>query len=150
MDKIANNKKKEAKSPPRGKGREPGSVNSTTPIKKEAMVIAMEKMNGNISKSCKLVGISRQTHRDWLESDADYAEKISEITEAVIDEVEAILQERIKENKDVVAAIFFLKTIGRGRGYGDRTEITGKDGKDLIPEKFTPSEIKVSVVSNTA
>ena len=27
---------------------------------------------------------------------------------------------------------------------------TGKDGKDLIPEKFTPSEIKVSVVSNTA
>jgi len=123
--------------------------NKTTAPEKEAMIVALNRALGNVSVCCKEVGISRQTHYNWLETDPEYAQAVMNINEKVIDNAEAMLNSSIMEG-NVTAIIFFLKTKGRSRGYTEHYEITGKDGKDLIPEKFTPSEIKVSVVSNTA
>lgn len=38
------------------------------------------------------------------------------------------------------ATEFSLKTQGKDLGYTERTEVTGKDGKDLIPEQLTQEE----------
>jgi hypothetical protein len=35
--------------------------------------------------------------------------------------------------KEAWAVCFTLKTIGKGRGYVERNEVTGANGKDFIP-----------------
>jgi hypothetical protein len=116
--------------------------------KKVAMIEAMVKNLGNITNSCREVGIGRQTHYDWLAADEVYAKAIRDVDEVVLDFAEFKLQEimngvKVRNIKDklvydvppnATALIFFLKTKGKKRGYVERQEITGTDGKDLAPQ----------------
>lgn len=104
------------------------------------MISAMIVARGNVSHSCNQVGISRQTHYNWLETDSEYKQEIENAKESAIDFVEGKLFEKIngvsiqtgfdKEGNPIVydvppsdtAIIFYLKTIGKRRGYIERTE----------------------------
>ena len=89
---------------------------------KQAMIEAMKKSLGIVSSAVQKVGISRQTHYNWLESDPDYAAKIDEAYEFEIDFVEGQLFKKIQSG-DSTSIIFYLKTKGKKRGYIERSEL---------------------------
>jgi hypothetical protein len=96
---------------------------------KKAMVAAMEKALGVVTTACKTVGISRQTHYNWL-NDPDYAAAIEDVSEVAVDFAESHLHKLIKEGNPA-ATIFFLKTKGKNRGYVERQEIAVAEKKPL-------------------
>jgi len=89
---------------------------------KGTFIEVFEKKGGNIDASCKAFGISRQTFYNWKSDDQDFADKISNVQEGLIDFVESKLMENIKDN-DTTSTIFYLKTKGKSRGYTERQEI---------------------------
>ena len=65
---------------------------------KKAMVQALEKSLGIVTAACKVVGISRQTHYNWLE-DPDYKKAVSEVGDVALDFAESHLHKLIKDDK---------------------------------------------------
>lgn len=115
---------------------------TNTDIKKRAMIEALEKSLGIVSTACSQVGISRQTHYEWLKEDEKYKESVEDISEMAIDFVESKLHEKINgvtvqtfnskgepqiydQAPSDTAIIFFLKTKAKKRGYIERQEIEG-------------------------
>lgn len=86
------------------------------------MLEALKKSLGVVSTACEEVGISRQTHYNWLNDDPEYKSAVEDIAESAIDFAESKLYEQIKD-KDTTATIFYLKTRGKKRGYIEKTEI---------------------------
>jgi len=84
--------------------------------KKSAVLTSYEKSFGNISVTCKTVGISRETFYRWLKEDPKFKAKIEEVDESNIDFAETTLLKNIREGKET-SLIFYLKTKGKKRGY---------------------------------
>lgn len=111
---------------------------------KKKMLEELEKACGIVSTAARNAGISRTTHYSWTRENSDvydpeYAKEVEDINESAIDHVESKLLEKIngiQMEKEIgeesivyslppsdTAIIFFLKTKGRKRGYGDKTEV---------------------------
>ena len=97
---------------------------------KNKMLKALEEYYGIVTTSCQSVGISRITHYRWLEEDEDYKSKVQDIKNSAIDFVESKLFDCIKGEKET-SIIFYLKTIGKSRGYVPRQEIDTGDNKEF-------------------
>lgn len=89
--------------------------------KKAAVLSAYDKSLGNVSETCKSVGISRETFYRWQREDNDFRSKVEETNEANIDFAEATLLRNIREGKET-SLIFYLKTKGKKRGYIESVE----------------------------
>lgn len=101
--------------------------------KKALFLKAFEQSRGIIAPACRAISMTRQIYYKWLEDDPSFAEAVEAIRQEQIDTVESALLNKI-EDGDTTAVIFYLKTKGKERGYSERTELTGKDGKDLNPD----------------
>jgi hypothetical protein len=90
---------------------------------KKAFIEAYQKSFGNISQSCRAVGISRQTYYNWIEHDRDFDIELKSVepAELFLDFLESKLIERVNKG-DTTATIFALKTKGKSRGYIEKTE----------------------------
>lgn len=116
---------------------------------KQAMINALSQTLGIVSQAVKIVGISSRTHHTWMTTDEEYAFAVQEITDLAIDFAEKKLFEliegaekevvthngkivTIKEAPNTSATIFYLKTKGKKRGYVERQEITGEEGRPII------------------
>ena len=86
------------------------------------MIDAMEKSLGIVTTACKIVGISRWLHYDWMKTDPEYKSNIEDVSEIVIDFAESQLHKRMREGSDA-ATIFFLKCRARNRGYIEKQEM---------------------------
>lgn len=105
---------------------------------KKAMIESMEATGGNVQLSAKQVKISRQTHYNWMDNDPEYKKQVDDVKEACIDIAEGELRSQIRQG-NVTAIIFYLKTQGRGRGYGDVQEINmNANVKNVGVETITP------------
>lgn len=93
-----------------------------TDTQKNAMLQALQSSLGVVSTACKNVGISRQTHYEWMKEDIDYASSVKDLENVTLDFAESKLHELIYEG-NVASVIFFLKTKGKARGYVERSEI---------------------------
>ena len=102
--------------------------------RKENFLIVFEINTGNVSETCKKVGISRNTFYDWCKKDKEFNTKIKEIKESLLDFAESVLMKKIK-NGDITALIFFLKTKGKHRGYSERFEVENKEVEEFSSEK---------------
>lgn len=111
----------------------------STSIKKRDMLNALEKALGVVTTASEVANINPSTHYDWLKKDSRYAKKVEEVGERGIDFAETSLLRQIREG-NTTATIFYLKTKGKKRGWVERQELTGAEGKDLNPE------IKVTIV----
>lgn len=107
---------------------------------KKAMLVALEKSLGVVSTACKVTGLSRAQHYNWLKTDTEYKAQVDELVEVTLDFAESKLHNRINDG-DTTAIIFFLKTRGKGRGYIERIEnmigqmeqpLFGPDDPDLV------------------
>lgn len=94
----------------------------STRIKKRMMVDALQASLGVVSIAAKAVPIDRTKHYDWLKEDPEYKAKVDAIEDIALDFVESKLHKQI-ENGDTTAAIFYLKTKGKKRGYIENPNI---------------------------
>lgn len=97
---------------------------------KAAMLEALRVTFGIVAHAAAQVGINRVTHYTWLDSDPEYKTAVAELKEYKKDFIESKLIKLINEG-DTAATIFAAKTQLKDRGYIERTELTGADGKDL-------------------
>lgn len=108
---------------------------------KKAAVESHYKNNGNVSATCRAVNIGRTQFYQWKKDDKEFAAAIDNVTDFCIDKVEDALMGQI-EKGDTTAIIFYLKTIGKKRGYVERSEqhITGqiKTFGKLEPDEDKP------------
>jgi hypothetical protein len=109
--------------------------------KKVAMIEALTKALGVVKMACESVGISRQTHYNWLKEDAAYKTACDNLPEVVLDFAEHHLHKLISQGNPA-ATIFLLKTKGKKRGYVERQEIEVAEKKPL--SWFTGDESTVS------
>lgn len=94
---------------------------------KKALIEAMQKSLGNVTQSCKLVGVNRSTYYDYYNKDEDFARACDDCENIALDFVESQLHQQIKDGVPS-STIFYLKTKGKKRGYVERKEIE-HDGK---------------------
>lgn len=113
-----------------------GSISNKAEIKKKAFLEAFEKTFGNVSMSCKAVGMSRTQFYRYMKNDAGFKEEIDSIepNELLVDFAENALMKRISSG-DTTAIIFTLKTKGKKRGYVEKQEI------GITPESSTKPTI---------
>jgi len=104
------------------------------------MLQALEKSLGIVTSACKVVGISRQTHYNWME-DAEYKAAVMELGDVALDFAESKLHKLIDQGNPA-ATIFYLKTKGKERGYVERQEIAVAEKKPL--SWFTDDSADVS------
>lgn len=104
---------------------------------KKAMIEALEKSLGVVTSACGIVGISRNTHYEWLKADEEYKTAVESIKDIAIDFAESHLHKRIKDGSDA-AIIFYLKTQGKRRGYIERQEIEQRQPQNITVEIVRP------------
>ena len=107
---------------------------------KKAMIQALEKSLGIVTSACKVVGIARQTHYNWME-DEEYKAAVEELGDVALDFAESKLHKLI-DSGNPAATIFYLKTKGKNRGYVERQEIAVAEKKPL--SWFTDDNADVS------
>ena len=94
--------------------------------RKIAYLEALKKTFGNISQSCRAVGISRQTHYLWMQDEnfrqayenENYQELLADLVES------KLIEEALNNNTAVL--IFMAKTKLKHRGYIEKQEIDFK------------------------
>jgi len=91
---------------------------------------AIVKAFGNLSAASISLGVERPTLYKWIEQDG-LEQAVIEGRNSRLDFVEGKLDQKI-DGGDITAIIFFLKTQGKSRGYVERQEITGADGKKFF------------------
>lgn len=95
------------------------------------MLKALEKSLGVVTTACKSVGIDRNTHYNWYNSDLGYRKKVDELENITLDFAESQLHKQIQEG-NTAATIFLLKCKGKRRGYIERVE---HDVTNFTPEQ---------------
>lgn len=103
---------------------------------KEKFVEVFPGAMGIVTDACKMVGISRRTYYNWINSDPEFAAACKDSAEVSLDFAEHKLFELIDE-KNTAAVIFYLKTKGKDRGYVERHE--SRDVSDK------PVEVSLSI-----
>jgi ACT domain-containing protein len=98
---------------------------------KKALLKALEKSMGIVSKACKIVDLDRSTFYKYYNEDEEFKNDVDNMQDYVLDFAESKLLENIKDKKET-SIIFYLKTKGRKRGYIEKIEqdITTK-GKEI-------------------
>ena len=91
-----------------------------TPIQQKFLV-AFDEVGGNVKAACMKSGVKcRQSYYDWIKDEAFKAE-VDAIKEENIDYVESKLMNLISQDNPT-AILFYLKTIGKNRGYVETIE----------------------------
>lgn len=135
---------------------------STVATRKKAFLVILEKSMGVVTTAADKFGMDRSVHYKWMKSDPKYKKAVEDIENRALDFAESKLFElisgaKVKEIKthiidgkivtqevtkqytpDTTATIFYLKTKGKDRGYNERIEHTGPNGKPIdINENVT-------------
>ena len=109
---------------------------------KEEVLQQLNNNSGIVASACKAAGISRYTFYEWKKNDPEFAEKVEDIIELQKDFCEALILKKMKEG-DTTMIIFYAKTKMKDRGYIERQEFTGADGRPLV----TAQQIDLSKLS---
>jgi hypothetical protein len=97
---------------------------------KKMMLVALKESLGVVMPACEITGTSRTTHYIWMKEDPEYRRAVEECREMAIDFAESALHKQIKGG-GVPSTIFYLKTIGKDRGYVERQELDVDGGLSL-------------------
>lgn len=90
-------------------------------ITDDEIILVLDKKAGLLAPTAKAIGISRRCLYNWIEASPKLKQAVKDARETVIDMAESVLMEKI-QGKETVATLFYLKTIGRDRGYVERQE----------------------------
>lgn len=102
---------------------------------KAEFLTTLEQSAGLVATACRKAGINRSTYYKWRKADDEFAQAADDIKELQKDAVEALILKKLKDG-DTAMLIFYAKTQMKDRGYVERNEIVGKDGRDLIKREI--------------
>lgn len=106
-------------------------------VAKDVVEAALRKCAGNMTAAAKQLKVSRITVWKYVRRSPDLQKVIAEVQEETIDLAESQLVKLLKERGHrghTQAVLFVLKTLGRRRGWVERTEISGvPDGEKTEP-----------------
>jgi len=108
-------------------------------VRKKAMLEALEQSLGVVTTACRKLGLNRTTFYEYCK-DPVFRAAYEELQNVALDFAETKLHQRINEGSDA-ATIFYLKTKGKGRGYVERTEISGGGNPIAIRVVTTDADI---------
>lgn len=89
---------------------------------KAELLQCLERRLGVVTNACKDAGVSRSQYYEWKKNDPEFAAAVEEIQDVALDFVETKLFSNINLG-DTSSILFYLRTKGIKRGYGDRQEI---------------------------
>jgi hypothetical protein len=97
--------------------------------------LAVFRETCNVAESARAAGVARRTVYDWREADPVFAVAWDEAEEEAVDALEAAARQRAMTTSDRLMEI--LLKAHRPDKYVERskTELTGANGKDLIPAR---------------
>jgi hypothetical protein len=107
------------------------------------MIEALDSNGGLVTYAAKKLGCHYTTVLNYIEKYPEVAEAKQQIDENIIDLAEDTLVTNIKEG-NIDSTKYFLRK-GRQRGYADRQEISGPDGK---PMQHQHMNVNVNFVNN--
>ena len=93
---------------------------------------------GNQSEIARRLGVKRETVAGYIDRFPEVKAAFEQERESAIDFAESRLMSGINSG-DPESIRFFLRTIGRKRGYNERMEVTGQNGGAIIV-KLTPED----------
>jgi hypothetical protein len=125
------------------------TVAKKTAESKKLFIQRLQTTYGIVSDACRHAGVSRMTYYNWCKLDPDFKQEVDNIIEERIDLAEGYLLKRMREGSDQCIT-FFLRTVGRKRGYAERQELTGVDGEPLAVQHDITSETMNRVLSLAA
>lgn len=91
---------------------------------------ALRRSGGFLTRAAQLLKCHYSTIRSYIKKYKYLQEIEKEILETHLDFCELALLKKVKEG-DLGAICFYLKCKGKQRGYIERKEFTGPDGKEL-------------------
>ena len=94
---------------------------------------ALKSAAGNVSYAARELGVSRSTLYRRINESPTLQQSLVDSREELVDIAESALKNEVL-NGNITAIIFTLKTLGKDRGYVERTqtEVSGKDGGALV------------------
>ena len=103
----------------------------TNQIYKEKDILeALKASRGIVSAAARRLGMNRRQLTRRLKSSEKLKEARDDARAEFCDLAESKLVENV-EAGNVPSVLFALKCLGKDRGYVERSEVTGKDGRDL-------------------
>jgi len=106
---------------------------------KKKLLKALEKSLGIVTEACEKSNLSRTQFYKWYKEDKEFKESVESIEGKFIDFAETHLKQQIA-NDNTQATIFYLRTRGRKRGYGDSLDITSNEEPITINVKINGVE----------
>jgi len=103
----------------------------------EEIIRVLKAKNGLISLAAKSLRITHEALNKRVRENKELQEALALINESNLDLSESVLFSMIKK-KSLGAICFHLKCKGKHRGWVERQEVTGADGK--------PLDVKITVV----
>jgi len=123
----------------------------TAKAKQTAFLTAFVEKRFNISAACRQVGIDRRTFYRWRKS-SSFSQALEDAIQERIDQAESALFRNIQAG-DTTSIIFFLKTIGKSRGYIEAEKVkTGEAPAKKaveIMDKLLSGQIDVTAAALT-
>lgn len=104
------------------------------------VVDAIKGSGGFVTEIARRLGCSRATVYRYKANHKEIAEAIFEEKEHLLDTAESALLKQVNSG-NITAIIFYLKTQGYGRAYGDRSKLD-IDGNFITKEKRLDDEKK--------
>lgn len=96
----------------------------------EAIIRALQATNGLISLAAKTLGCTPQTIYNRANTTKSVQEAIELARLELVDQAELALRAAVL-GREPWAVALVLKTLGKNRGFVERTELTGKDGEPV-------------------
>lgn len=89
---------------------------------KKRVLDELEGQYGIVTTACRRANVGRTQFYHWVNTDPEFAAKVKDIKEQVIDFTENKLLKAIEEG-NITAILFYLKTQGKRRGYVEGQEV---------------------------
>lgn len=105
-------------------------IEADTAEQKRVFIEVFRKTDCNVSLAAEKAGVHRRQVYRWMDDDPEFKTAFENERERIIDHVESALMKNIQAGKEA-SIFFFLKCRAKDRGYIERQELTGRDGKDL-------------------
>ena len=102
----------------------------------------------NISSACRAVGIYRSNYYRWIDEDLEFAQKVKLIQEEKLDFIECKLMQQIKSG-NIVAIIFALKCLGKGRGYVEQQNLRVTAGEENFTKEQRDAAINAFLLTTS-
>ena len=99
----------------------------------QIIIEAIEQSKGFITVAAKNCGLSYVTVKKYVDQYPTVARAMKEAKESILDFTESKLLVNITKG-DTASIIFYLKTQGKARGYIERQELTGAEGRPIRME----------------